>query len=419
VADFSIVSVRDPNTQKKVWDQSRPAPKTLVQRILYRMESVLPFGKTLLSSSSSSSSKPSLPAYILFQQGSSYESASGLRYQGGDDKDNDKDGAVTVDILSSFLATWLQRQKLGNYVYSLGVYDLIAAQTMSLVHGHGKDHWMPQLWVHGVGRLTRYLVQPTSLPFEKDLVQQYEKCALKVLQEGPKVTLAQVERLERLLEDSSSSSSSPASSISPLQREQLSQRLYIWKRFDDPVSISPSDFNTFLMRLVLNLLSVVGIAILIPFVLFGGTEEQAEEEAVDEDKEPTNDDSASKGGELKETGIDELPTHGEEEEHTASEPNPKSLSKKEQLAIAQAKAKALMTEDKDKVEAVKAARKAASAGGGNDSSSTLPLHTDSSLQAKTVVDLKEMLKTQGLPVSGKKQELVDRVLAAQAAAKTQ
>jgi hypothetical protein len=195
--------------------------------------------------------------------------------------------------------------------------------------------------------------------------------------------------------------------------------LYIWKRFDDPVTISPSDFNTFLMRLVLNLLSVVGIAILIPFVLFGGTEEQAEEEAVDEDKEPTNDDSASKGGELKETGIDELPTHGEEEEHTASEPNPKSLSKKEQLAIAQAKAKALMTEDKAKVEAVKAARKAASAGGGNDSSSTLPLHTDSSLQAKTVVDLKEMLKTQGLPVSGKKQELVDRVLAAQAAAKTQ
>ena len=400
VTDFSIVSVVDHSTQKKLWDQSRPEPTSLWQRIVYKMEKALPpsIQKFLPHTTQEPLSKPPLPTFILFPQGDSYDSASGLRYQVGDGEE------MTVDGVSSFVSVWLQRKKLGNFVYSMNTYDILAAQTMSLVVTRGPTHWMTQLWVRAVIPLTRYMVHPTSLAHEQELIQLYEKSARKVMEEeGSTVPTKQIERLERML-DGGGSSSTSGKSISPLQREHLGQRLYIWKRFSEPVPLSPGDVYNILLRLVMNILSLAAIVICIPYLMLT-TEEVEEGKKAEENGKEKEEGNTAEGD--KPEGAQE-----ETNEEPVEQDPPKSLSKKEQLAIAQAKAKALMADDKAKVQALKA-RNAA----GEDASSapTPPMYTEHNLNVKTVLELRGLLKSHSLSVSGKKQDLVNRLLETQAA----
>ena len=393
VTDFSIVSVVDHSTQKKLWDQSRPEPTRWWERILYKVEKTLPASIQKFVpriTTHDSSSKPSLPTFILFPQGDSYDSASGLRYQVGEEEE------LTVDEVSSFVSIWLQRKKLGNFVYSMNTYDTLAAQTMDLVETRGHAHWMTQLWVRGVMRLTRYMVHPTSLAHEQELIQLYEKSALKVMEEGSLVPTKQIERLERMLEGGGSS----GKSISPLQREQLGQRLYIWKRFAEPVPFTPGDVRNILYRLLVNMLSLAAIAIVVPYLML--TTEEVEEQKDDEKEEAEGKTTDGDNPEGAQEEKDEEPV-----EEAASKP----LSKKEQIAVAQAKAKALMADDKAKVQALKARN---AAGGGAEDASP-PMYTEHSLNVKTVVELREMLKSHGLSVSGKKHDLVNRLLETQTA----
>jgi len=427
VTDFTMVSVVDPSTQKKLWEQSRPAPNTGYQRILYQMETFLPnvIKKKLTESNllRPTKTKPSLPSYILFQQGTSYESASGLRYPKGENEEEET--TVTVDNLTTFVSQWLNQKKIGNFVYSLGVYDMLAAQTMSLIETYGHEHWKSKLWVYGIFRMCKYVL-PTNMEFERELKEMYEKSAKKILEGGgSRVVIVQIERIERMLDEKNNKKTV----ISPLQREQLSQRLYIWKRFSEPITLSSDDMKQFLFRMVMNIVSVVGIAILIPFLFLttGTTEEEEEEEAdataedgdekkeeevVKEEKqedEAEDSDTRDLGVVVKEESVEDEDLKEEEEEETPT-PKKQALSKKEQLAIAQAKAKAMMADDKAKVKSVLERKKKNHGGKENLVQPAGPQYTADSLHVKTVVELREILKKNGLPVSGKKQDLVDRIL---------
>lgn len=409
VADFTIVSALDHIVQRKVWDQSRPAPQGLLENIIYKVEGYLPFVMKW-TRSQAQSPLPSMPAYVLFEQGSSFETASGVQLMGDE---------FTTDDVSSFVSKLLKRQKLGNFVYSLGTYDLIAAQTMELMNTRGQDHWMTKLWVHGVARMTRYLVQPTSLDFERDLAEMYKKCAIKVLNEGAMTPFGQIERLERMLNDGKKES------IAPLQREKLSQRLYIWKRFSEPIEIAPGSLKGFLMRVALNLLSIMAIGILIPLVLFdfGGEEdEEAVEEEIPEgvDESVQHEEVVAKAvavpvePTMEAVAVPLEPTDVVTDDDPANEPRP--LTKLEKQKAASAKAKVLMAGDKAKVQQNLARNAAAASNGTTPSLEQHPTYTSDGLDSNTVIELKEILRGLKKPVSGRKQELIDRILGAQSSA---
>lgn len=330
VKDLEIVTVADHNLQRKVWESSRPAPVGLVDRVWFAVESRVPFLKKVRGKPSTTTTTTSLetPAFVLFVQGDSYDQGEGLRYTGED---------VSADAVSTFLAMWLQTKKLGSYVYSLGTYDLIASQTMTWVHQYGAQGLVPRLWVHGVGRVTRYLVQPASMPFEAELAQMYISSASKVLEHGPDYPKTQIDRLERMLGDDDTK-------ISPLKREELSQRMFVWRKFAEPTEVSKDDFYKFVGRLVLNLLSVVAMAVMIPMLLF--TKEEYEEEEEEEQPEEEDEGKESNGDEDTPADVDAS------EEHTTTETT--SMTKEEKRAAAIQRAKQSMEEDKKKVEAVKA-----------------------------------------------------------------
>ena len=377
VKDLEIVTVDDHNLQRKVWESSRPAPVGLFDRAWWTVESYVPFLKKVRGKPSTTLQ---VPAFVLFPKGDSYDKADGLRYTGED---------VSADAVSTFLAMWLKTKKLGSFVYSLGTYDLIAAQTMTWVKQYGTEGLVPRLWVHGVARVTRYLVQPASMEFEAQLAQMYINSATKVLEHGPDYPKTQIDRLERMLGDDDSK-------ISPLKREELSQRMFVWRKFAEPTEVSKDDFYKFVGRLVLNLVSVVAMAVMIPMLLF--TREEYEEEEVEEEPQ--------EGDEGKESNIDAA--NGDEDTNTdvdSSEPNT-AMTKEEKRAAAIQRAKQSMEEDKKKVEAVKAKKEQGTSS--DQGSSTI--YSRDELISMTVVQLREILKQLDLKVSGTKAELVDRIL---------
>lgn len=329
VQDLEIVTVEDHNLQRKVWESSRPAPVGLVDRLLFAMESYVPFVRKVRGNPSTTTVET--PAFVLFVKGDSYEQANGVRYTGED---------VSADAVSTFLAMWLQTKKLGSYVYSLGTYDLIASKTMTWVNQYGKEGLLPRLWVYGVGRFTRYLVQPAFMPFEAELAQMYISAANKVLEHGPDYPKTQIDRLERMLGDDDAK-------ISPLKREELSQRMYVWRKFSEPIEVSNDEFFKFVGRLGLNLLSVLAIAVMIPMLLF--TKEEYEEEE-EEEEGGEEQEEQKEGDEGKESNGDA--TNGDEDKPT--DVDSAELTKEEKRAAAIQRAKQSMEEDKKKVEAVKA-----------------------------------------------------------------
>jgi len=335
VQDLEVVTVEDHNLQRKVWESSRPAPDGLLHRVWYTVESYVPVLKKLRGTPSTAATSVQVPAFVLFLQGAdSYDKAEGLRYTGDD---------VSADAVTTFLAMWLKTKKLGSFVYSLGTYDLIASQTMTWVKDYSTQGWLPRLWVHGVGRMTRFLVQPASMPFEAQLAQMYVNSAVKVLEHGPEYPQTQIDRLERMLGDDDSK-------ISPLKREELSQRMFIWRKFAEPTEVSKEDLYKFLGRLLLNLCSVVAMAVMIPMLLFTKEEyeeeyeEGEEEDGAEEGEEPQEDDEGKESNGDAANGDEDTPTDAD----TAT------MTKEEKRAAAIQRAKQSMEADKKKVEAVKA-----------------------------------------------------------------
>ncbi len=365
VQDLEIVTVADHNIQRKVWDLSRPAPDGWMDRLWFRVESFIPSLQKLRKDDTSLVT----PSFVLFMKGTSYDQGRGLRYTGDD---------MSADTVSTFLASWMQTKKLGNYVYSLGTYDMIAAQTMVWVEKYGTSSLLPRLWVHGAGRVTRYLVQPTSMEFETQLAQMYIASATKVLQHGSDYPQSQVKRLERMLGDQDSN-------ISPLQREDLSQRLYIWRKFAEPMEVSNDDLYKFVGRLLLNLFSVLAMAVLIPLLLFG--QEPYEEEEVAED-------------DANEKDITDKEDTKEQESFAI---NDSAMTKEEKRVAAIQRAKESMEDDKKKVEAVKSKKQ-------QGSCAVEQHYSREELNDMTVLQMREILREKNERVSGSKSELIDRIL---------
>lgn len=428
VSDFEIVLVTDPILQRKVWSSSRAAPVTFVERAWFRLESYyLVYLKPLLPALPAASKKdepssttPSLPEYVLFRQGASYETGTGLRYA---KEDTSSTTSPTADAVSTFVASWLQRQKLGNYVYSLGTYDLIAAKTMewAAAEANTKEKVAATVWVHVVGRLAKYLVQPTFLDFETELASIYFKCSTKVLEHGVDYPQTQIDRLERLLAEEDSS-------ISPLQREKLSQRLYIWKRFQEPITVSSDALWNFMGRLALNLLSVLGMAILVPLILFArddSDDEEAETETAKEEIEgevqlqeqpgtESTEENREEGEELSSPSPNVAKKLFLSEESPKEDPSssaPKELTKKEKTELAIRRAKESMAADKKRVEDIKA-KKSGAAAASSSNATGAPAFTENELQDFTVIQLKDMLKERNLVKTGKKADLIERLLSA-------
>lgn len=377
VQDLEIVTAADHNVQRKVWESSRPAPTGVMEQLWFKLETyVSPLRRVR------DPAPLTTPAFVLFQKGASFDEDNGLRYTGDD---------MSVDAVTTFLASWLKTKKLGNYVYSLGTYDMIAAQTMAWVQKYSTDGLVPRIWVHGVGRLTRYLVQPTSMEFESQLAQMYINSAVKVLQNGPNYPQSQIDRLERMLSDDESK-------ITPIQREELSQRLFIWKKFAEPTEVSSDDLYKFLGRLALNLVSVLAMAILIPLLIFG--QEEYEEEEEPDAKDGNGDDEGH------ETNNDDDLNEADPSSQMSSSHNTSSMTKEEKRAAAIQRAKESMEADKKKVEALKSKKQQ----GASSQETSSQNYSRDELNEMTVLQLRDILKEQNKKVSGNKSDLVDRVL---------
>lgn len=395
VKDFTIALVTDSILKRKVFESSQFAPTTFPGYLLYRYNLKLP--SFLLGSDDEGPPPPVYPEYVLYQQGS-FEKG-GLRYV--QHKKANADGeapeeAVTglADHLSTFVATYLQRQKIGNYVYSIATFDIVASQVMETADRPALQ-WV---WVKLIGPLARYWMQPQQplfnmMSFEQELADVYLKAAVRILEGGTGQVDTQIKRLESILAPPEDDDEKPVY-LSPSQREKIGQKLYIWKRFAEPPFISPEELKNFWFRMGLNLMTLLCIIMLLPMFLMGSYEEveEYEEEKVNEKDDPSPE--------------EEEPMEPEPIESEASPT--KAKSKKELRIEAMQRAKESMKADQDKVKAVREKRKAQEGPSESTSSKTQEYYG-----GLKVDDLRALLREKNLKVSGKKADLIQRLLDAE------
>lgn len=333
VKDFNIVKVMDSNLKRKVLEDSKPAPTNmamakLLERWNIPIEQYLPafLVSTILGVPASSLSStahtipPTYPEYLLYKQGE-YEKGP-VRYM-----DSSKD----ADDIATFVSSQLGRQKIGNYVYSLGAFDIIASKFMESTMAatssttsasdddsstginalttrlyHAVAPMIPLFWVHVVARMTRFSITRPLMPshdgFEQQLADMYWKTLLKVLERGTDYPMLQVERLERMLsqdeeeqqqqqqqQQSGGGSQSSSHSLNPLQREMMSQRLHILKKFSEPMTVPPEEFQNFAWRVGANLFSMVAVIVLIPMIFLVKDDEDDDDEEEEEEHDDQDD----------------------------------------------------------------------------------------------------------------------------------
>ena len=307
--DLEVVLVTDPSLKKKVWETSTtlyvtPSKSTYFQQFLHKTG----LSKLLFKESSLQGEEPPVPAYVLYEQGDEPLTGRGLRMkeplveyvddivvknnrppssseQDEEDQDDDatKLAKANADLVSDFLGTQLNRKKLGNYVYSLGAYDIMAYDiSESILKMDGQPTLPPVIWVKIIAPTLYYVLYPSAAPYEQDIAQEYIKIGNKSLTDKSYVP-SQITRLESMLSDSSENK------MSSKQHEKLSQRLHILRRFQEPSpAYTKSITRGFLIRLALNVLTLVSVIFMLPYLFFFGGEEYeevAEGEEYDEDKD--------------------------------------------------------------------------------------------------------------------------------------
>lgn len=422
VQDFEIALVTDSNLKRHIIKSSKTVSSSMtswmgpflngyvdmaqakLSKLLVEFKAIVPkeyqdYVPTILSPPSTLSPyEPTFPEYVLYN----HETGSILRYEGKE---------INADTISDFVSRNLNRKKIGNFVYSLGVYDLVAAQIMTTT---GYQQW---LWAKVAAPLIQWLFLQPSLfsspfatnDFQTELVQEYVKTGLKVLEKGIEYPSIQVDRLERMLEDSNDS-------ISDLQKEKLNQRLYTMKRFQSPITLGENDVMLFLIKLGLNLAMLISIMILIPMVFMPaevdddddddeGAKETALQTAEEElmNQEPNGIEEAEEEEIIFEQDMVEV-------EPEVQQVKPKALTKKEKRAQAIARARASMQADKERVEKVRAKKQKAAAQVSATTTTSTTAYTEAGLKKMKVVELKELLRSLSLKQTGKKAELIDRIL---------
>jgi len=308
--DLEVVLVTDSSLKKKVWETSTtlyltPTKSTYFQRFMYKtgLSKLLFKESTVLTQQEEAVVGPPVPAYVLYEQGDEPLTGRGLRMKeplveyvddivmknrppsSSDqeeeeeaDDDATKLSKANADLVSDFLATQLNRKKLGNYVYSLGAYDIMAYDVSeSILKMDGGPTLPPVIWVKVIAPTLYYVLYPSAAPYEQDIAQEYIKIGNKSLNDKTYVP-SQITRLESMLNDSSENK------MSSKQHEKLSQRLHILRRFQDPsTAYTKSIVRGFLFRLVLNVLTLVSVVVMLPYLFFFGGEEYVEVEVENED----------------------------------------------------------------------------------------------------------------------------------------
>lgn len=356
--DFDIAFVKDSNLKRLVMKSAKPPAPGLIEKIKQRFTET----KELPTS---------YPEYILYKQ---QATDAGIRYV---TEDNATNKIVDADAISDFVSSQLKRKKIGNFVYSLGTYDLVASQIMASAGP------IQKVWAHVVARFMQILFLQHPLvtkesQFELDLVQEYIKIGIKVVEKGTDYPAEQVKRLQSMLDNDSGS-------IGELQKETLSQRIYTLQKFSEPISVDPHDLEVFIMKMALNFFTLFLMIVMVPFVLMSRVEEDDDEEEETDARDEEEDD--------------------DDKDDDDDKPISTMLSKQEKRALAIQRAKESMVDDKKKVSQVKQRKQASTT-----ASTGIFDMAEADFNKMTVLELKEMLRDLGLKVSGKKSDLIDRLV---------
>ena len=167
-------------------------------------------------------------------------------------------------------------KRIGSFVYSLGHLDFIAA---NLVRARKSDHhpWKQKAWAYSA-KLFATMASFFATTHNQEVADIYVKTCFAILTRGLAYPENQVERLERLLQDSTNH-------VSALQQETLRQKIYTLKKFIDPVEVSDRDIRNFFLNVALNVGLLLAVLILIPVILFPsrGEDDDEEDEPVSEE----------------------------------------------------------------------------------------------------------------------------------------
>lgn len=333
--DIDVVLVTDSNLKKKVWESSTASylsPKaSYVTQFLFKTG----LSRLLFKNPSPGQDVMDPPVYVLYKQGDEPLTGRGLRMteplvesvadivvknrppsdedESDDDDDDTKLAKANADLVSDFLATQLNRKKLGNYVYSLGAYDIMAYDVSEgMLKMDGSPTLPAIVWIKVIAPTLYYVLYPSAAPYEQEIAQEYIKIGQKLLKDKTYVD-SQVKRLESMLTDTSENK------MSSKQQEKLSQRLHILRRYQNPTtSYTKSVIRGFLLRLVLNVLTLGSVVLMLPYLFaYGQEEEPVEQEQQEAEKEEEYDEDKDEDYNEDDHKEEDLPL--EEVEHDEDE----------------------------------------------------------------------------------------------------
>jgi hypothetical protein len=279
VRELVIAKLTNPNLGQKLKSRATPITRRAETGLLNKMKHLIFRQKTTVDDD------VSVPAYLLIRKGNlSLDKA--LLFVGE---------SKTADAVSEFLSQQLSMQKIGSFVYSIGTLDFIAA---NVIHAEQSGSWQATFWAY-MSKMVRLLQYPmggdrSRAPtiHGKSLSDYYVKICFKVLEQGVKYPSKQVQRLERMLEQD-------GDQIAPLQKEEMQQKIYILKKFTEPMEIRKEEVHKFLLTTAMNGTLLAAILVLLPMLLLSdNTNESSKQEkdktSSDDNKQETNDNDEKK-----------------------------------------------------------------------------------------------------------------------------
>ncbi|CAJ1937293.1 unnamed protein product [Cylindrotheca closterium] len=300
VKDFDIAFVKDSNMRRNVMAKAEPPKLNILAMVEKKVVD-------LVTGTPPPNLEVNFPEYVLYTKDNA---ETGIRFlkdsvaaAGGGDNDNDEkddNSKAMADAVSDFISTQLHTKKIGSFVYALGSYDMVAAQIMKYDTGS----WQQRFWAEGVSKIlqTMFLKYPIAkwtgqttpvMEFEMELINNYIKIGNKVVQEGKLYPENQVKRLEDMLENDKNS-------IGEMKKESMSQRVYTLKRFSEPETFGDKEIMSFLVKIGMNLFTLLLMLVMIPMMFLSSPEDEDEEGEGKSDDKEESDEKETAGAETEE-----------------------------------------------------------------------------------------------------------------------
>jgi hypothetical protein len=282
VKELVIAKLTNPNLGQKLKSRATPTRRRAETRLFDKMKHLV-FRKKITDNDDD----VSVPEYLLIRKGN-LSLDKPLHFVGE---------SKTADTVSDFVSQQLSMKKIGSFVYSIGTLDFIAA---NLIHAEQNGSWHAKFWAY-MSKIVRLLQQypvggdlsraPTI--HGKSLSDYYVKICFKVLEQGVKYPSKQVQRLERMLQQD-------GDQIAPLQKEEMQQKIYILKKFTEPMEIRKEEVHKFLLATAMNGMLLAAILVLLPMLLLSdntnheSSKQEKEKTSSDDNKQETNDNDEKK-----------------------------------------------------------------------------------------------------------------------------